>query len=103
MLKAFIINRNLRIKKCQQKLSTGFNIISKHLFSSDFSSKRYNSSSTLSESTHMCNNENIPTSANVVIVGGGIIGTSVAYHLASMGIKDVILLEQHQLTSGTTW
>lgn len=41
--------------------------------------------------------------ANVVIVGGGIIGTSVAYHLGKLGIKDVVLLEQDQLTAGTTW
>jgi len=39
----------------------------------------------------------------VVIVGGGIIGCSVAYHLADMGCKDVLLLEQSQLTAGTTW
>ena len=44
-----------------------------------------------------------PTSARVVIVGGGIIGCSVAYHLADMGCKDVVLLEQSQLTAGTTW
>ena len=45
----------------------------------------------------------LPESARVVIVGGGIIGCSVAYHLADMGCKDVVLLEQSQLTSGTTW
>ena len=44
-----------------------------------------------------------PTQARVVIVGGGIIGTSVAYHLAHMGWKDVVLLERDSLTSGTTW
>ena len=45
----------------------------------------------------------LPESARVVIVGGGIIGCSVAYHLADMGCNDVVLLEQSQLTSGTTW
>jgi len=44
-----------------------------------------------------------PGSARVVIIGGGIIGCSVAYHLAEMGCKDVVLLERDQLTSGTTW
>ena len=44
-----------------------------------------------------------PESSRVVIIGGGIIGCSVAYHLADMGCKDVVLLEQSQLTSGTTW
>jgi 4-methylaminobutanoate oxidase (formaldehyde-forming) len=39
----------------------------------------------------------------VVVIGGGIIGNSVAYHLAKMGVSDVCLLEKNQLTSGTTW
>jgi glycine cleavage system aminomethyltransferase T/glycine/D-amino acid oxidase-like deaminating enzyme len=45
----------------------------------------------------------IPKRARVVVVGGGIIGCSVAYHLAHMGWKDVVLLERDRLTSGTTW
>ena len=45
----------------------------------------------------------LPSSAHVVVVGGGVIGTSVAYHLAKLGWKDVILLERDRLTSGTTW
>lgn len=44
-----------------------------------------------------------PSSARVVIVGGGIIGTSIAYHLAQMRCEDVVLLERDDLTSGTTW
>ncbi len=39
----------------------------------------------------------------MVIVGGGVIGCSIAYHLAHLGWTDVVLLEQHQLTAGTTW
>ena len=45
----------------------------------------------------------VPSQARVVIVGGGIIGCSIAYHLALMGWRDVVLLERDQLTSGTTW
>ncbi len=45
----------------------------------------------------------IPKSAHVVVIGGGVIGCSVAYHLAKMGLKDVLLLEKSSLTSGTTW
>ncbi len=44
-----------------------------------------------------------PTHARVVIVGGGIVGASTAYHLAKLGVKDVVLLEQGKLTCGTTW
>jgi len=45
----------------------------------------------------------LPTSARVVIIGGGISGCSVAYHLAQQGWQDIVLLERKQLTSGTTW
>ena len=45
----------------------------------------------------------IPQRARVVIIGGGVIGASVAYHLAKLGWNDVLLLERDQLTSGTTW
>jgi heterotetrameric sarcosine oxidase gamma subunit len=45
----------------------------------------------------------IPDRARVVVIGGGIIGTSVAYHLAHLGMSDVVLLERDRLTSGTTW
>ena len=45
----------------------------------------------------------LPKSTKVVIIGGGIAGCSVAYHLAKLGWKDIILLERDQLTSGTTW
>ena len=45
----------------------------------------------------------LPSRARVVIIGGGVIGTSVAYHLATMGWTDVLLLEQGQLSCGTTW
>ena len=44
-----------------------------------------------------------PSQARIVVLGGGIIGTSVAYHLAHMGCSDVVLLERDRLTSGTTW
>jgi len=46
---------------------------------------------------------NLPQHARVVVIGGGIIGCSVAYHLAHMGWSDVVLLERDRLTSGTTW
>lgn len=45
----------------------------------------------------------LPKNARVVIIGGGISGCSVAYHLAKLGWKDIVLLERKQLTSGTTW
>ena len=45
----------------------------------------------------------LPSSAKIVIVGGGIVGCSVAYHLGKMGITDVLLLERGRLTSGSTW
>ena len=45
----------------------------------------------------------IPTNSKVVVIGGGVVGCSAAYHLAKYGWKDTILLERDQLTSGTTW
>ncbi len=45
----------------------------------------------------------LPSNARVVIIGGGIVGCSVAYHLALRGVTDVVLLERKQLTCGTTW
>ncbi len=46
---------------------------------------------------------NIPKQANVIIIGGGVIGCSIAYHLGKLGWKDIVLLERKKLTSGTTW
>ncbi|WP_284163903.1 FAD-dependent oxidoreductase [Frigidibacter sp. SD6-1] len=46
---------------------------------------------------------NLPQKARAVIIGGGVVGCSVAYHLTKLGWKDVVLLERKQLTSGTTW
>src|SRR5688572_21476896 len=45
----------------------------------------------------------LPDRARVVVIGGGVIGSSVAYHLGLLGWKDVVLLERDRLTSGTTW
>ncbi|RMH48663.1 MAG: FAD-dependent oxidoreductase [Alphaproteobacteria bacterium] len=45
----------------------------------------------------------LPDKARVVIVGGGVVGCSVAYHLTKLGWRDVVLLERRQLTCGTTW
>ena len=44
-----------------------------------------------------------PTNASVVVIGGGVMGCSTAYHLAKAGCRDVVLLERKQLTSGTSW
>jgi len=45
----------------------------------------------------------IPTQARVVVIGGGIVGASVAYHLGQLGLDDTILLERDRYTCGTTW
>ncbi|MCB4771349.1 FAD-dependent oxidoreductase [Ancylobacter sp. Lp-2] len=44
-----------------------------------------------------------PTQARIVIIGGGIIGTSTAYHLGKLGLRDTVLIEKHKLTSGSTF
>ncbi len=55
------------------------------------------------EAPAVANSRGFPDRAKVVIIGGGVIGTSVAYHLTKLGWTDVVLLERDQLTSGTTW
>ena len=45
----------------------------------------------------------VPDRAEVVVVGGGIVGASIAYHLTKLGRSDVAVLERHELTGGTTW
>ena len=47
--------------------------------------------------------QSLPTQARVVVVGGGVVGCSILYHLTQLGWRDVILLERKRLTSGTTW
>ena len=47
--------------------------------------------------------EDLPARARVVVIGGGAVGTSTAYHLAHLGLTDVLLLEQGTLSCGTTW
>ncbi len=51
----------------------------------------------------MSGDQDLPSRARVVIIGGGIVGTSTAYHLTHLGWTDVVLVEQGQLSSGTTW
>ena len=45
----------------------------------------------------------LPSSARIVVIGGGIVGCSTAYHLGKMGYTDTVLLERKKLTSGTTF
>ncbi len=47
--------------------------------------------------------ENLPAQAEIIIIGGGIIGCSLAYHLTKLGKRDVLVLEQGRVTCGTTW
>lgn len=47
--------------------------------------------------------QTLPSHARIVIVGGGVIGTSIAYHLGRLGVRDIVVLERDRLTSGTTW
>jgi glycine/D-amino acid oxidase-like deaminating enzyme len=51
----------------------------------------------------MSSQPSLPRETKVVVVGGGVIGASVAYHLTQLGWRDVVLLEQNQLAGGTSW
>ena len=51
----------------------------------------------------MPSNKNLPSEVETIIIGGGIIGCSVAYHLSKRGMRDIVVLERKQLTCGTTW
>eukprot|EP00111_Clytia_hemisphaerica_P017980 TCONS_00053215-protein len=59
--------------------------------------------SLLTKSSRFLSNKTLPTSAEVVITGGGVIGTSIAYHLTQLGWKDIVILEQGSLGCGTSW
>ncbi|CAF0911000.1 unnamed protein product [Adineta ricciae] len=52
---------------------------------------------------HLILTEQPPSSCNILIAGGGIIGQSVAYHLSHIGVKDIVLVEKAKLASGSTW
>ena len=45
----------------------------------------------------------LPASAAAVVIGGGVGGASIAYHLAELGLADVVVIEQHDLSEGSTW
>lgn len=62
-----------------------------------------NSSKTKKQPNNSRVSDDLPDHVNVLVVGGGIIGTSVAYHLGKLGVSDVLLVEKDRLTSGTTW
>ena len=51
----------------------------------------------------MPSDENFPKEVETIIIGGGIIGCSIAYHLSKKGMRDTLVLERKQLTCGTTW
>src|ERR1043165_4582415 len=57
----------------------------------------------LNDNMRLSGTDPLPPESKVVIVGGGVIGTSVAYHLTKLGWKDVVLLEQGQHGGGTSW
>jgi len=48
-------------------------------------------------------NTEVPSHVKVAIIGGGVVGCSILYHLAKFGWKDTILLERDELTSGSSW
>ncbi len=57
----------------------------------------------MTENSPTPSSNTLPTRAQVVIIGGGVIGCSTAYHLTKLGWRDVVLLEKSELTAGTTW
>ena len=65
-----------------------------------FHSSRYLSSASASVSP---SSKTVPSHARVVVIGGGVVGSSIAYNLSKLGWDDIVVLEQNVLTSGTTW
>ncbi|KAK3085891.1 hypothetical protein FSP39_010084 [Pinctada imbricata] len=65
--------------------------------------RRYSSVSTNELHGERAKGAELPKDAKVVVCGGGVMGASVAYHLADLGVKDIVLLEQGKITCGTTW
>ncbi|XP_013416036.1 pyruvate dehydrogenase phosphatase regulatory subunit, mitochondrial isoform X2 [Lingula anatina] len=97
------------VKKTCQKLKSGsLSLRQEHkhrfLFTRTGVSSAWNHDGRVRQaSTSAESSVGLPDQARVVICGGGVIGTSVAYHLAELGWSDVVLLEQGSLSCGTTW
>ncbi|GAB6032248.1 hypothetical protein CHUAL_010888 [Chamberlinius hualienensis] len=64
---------------------------------------KYSTNTRSTEEISTLNFKNVPETAEVVIIGGGAVGTSVAYHLSKRGLQKVLLLEKTELTAGSTW
>ena len=67
------------------------------------STEQTGSSSNSSSANPSANSVQLPSKASAVVIGGGVTGASVAYHLAKLGWQDVVLLERRQFACGTTW
>jgi len=89
MLKA-ILNRHIHYQRCYFYLASS---VARFSVNNNGESRR----------CYSTNDSKLPSSAEIVVAGGGITGSSVAYHLAKFGKKDVVVLEQGSLGCGTTW
>jgi NADPH-dependent 2,4-dienoyl-CoA reductase/sulfur reductase-like enzyme len=98
----FVIRTTNKIKRLKSVSNYLSKLVNEHLNILCFSSQS-SLSTTSSIDAKQTNLVKPPTATKVVICGGGLIGTSVAYHLAQLGYKDVVLVTRDKLGSGTTF